>query len=121
MSQEQMLQARAVLREMTQAPDLLNVVASAEAVSFTSDDGTVRKFAVTGKKETVDLGTAKVDVTTKWNGAQLAQEIALGQLKIGRTFQTTDEGHQLIVTVTAQGAGRGPGGAPVKAIYDKAE
>ena len=125
-NQEQMLEARAILREMTQAPAVLNVVASAETVSFTSDDGTVRKFAITGKKETVDFGTAKVDVTTRWNGAQLAQDITVGQLKLSRTFQVTDEGHQLIVTVTTpsgggRGAGGAGGGAPIKAIYDRAE
>ncbi|MFI5179589.1 MAG: hypothetical protein ACHQO8_13545, partial [Vicinamibacterales bacterium] len=125
-NQEQMLEARAVMRELTQAPAVLNVDASADAVSFTSDDGTVRKFAVTGKKETVDFGTAKVDVTTRWNGAQLSQDLAVGQLKVTRTFQLTDEGHQLIVTVTPQTGGRGANGqgaaaAPIKAIYDRAE
>ena len=121
-TQDQMLEARAVLREMTDAPQVLNVVATTETVSFTTDDGTVRKFNINEKKETVDLGTAKVDATTKWDGGKLSQEIAIGQVKIDRTFQVTDEGNQMIVTVTTQASrnGTGQGGAaPIKAIYDR--
>ena len=127
-SNEQMLEARAVVREMTDAPQVLNVVAAAEKVSFTTDEGIVRKFAIDEKKEKVDLGTAKVDVTTKWDSGKLSQDIELGSLKITRVFQVTDEGHQLIVTVSMAGgrrggqgaAGGGPAAAPMKAIYDKA-
>ncbi len=121
-TEDQMLEARAVLREMTDAPQVLNVVATTETVSFTTDDGTVRKFDINEKKEKVDLGTAKVDATTKWDGGRLSQEIAIGQVKIDRTFQVTDEGNQLIVTVTTQGSRNGGGqggGAPIKAIYDR--
>jgi hypothetical protein len=140
LSNEQMLEARAVMREMMDAPDLLNVVASTEAISLTTGDGIVRKFAIGDKKEQVDLGTAKIDVTTKWDNGKLTQDIELSSLKMTRTFQVTDEGHQLIVTVSnagsrrggqggnvqsaggGQGAGGGqaPGMAPIKAIYDKA-
>jgi len=132
-SNEQMLEARAVLREMTDAPQVLNVVASAEAVSFTTDEGIVRKFAVDDKKEKVDLGTAKVEVTTRWDSGKLSQDIEIGSLKITRVFQVTDEGHQLIVTVSTPGGRRGGQGAggqgagggaptapPMKAIYDRA-
>src|SRR5215467_9026659 len=38
MSQEQMLQARAVLREMSDPPPVLNVVASPDSIQLTSDD-----------------------------------------------------------------------------------
>ena len=124
-SNEQMLEARAVVREMTDAPQVLNVVASAEKVSFTTDEGIVRKFAIDEKKEKVDLGTAKVDVTTKWDSGKLSQDIELGSLKITRVFQVTDEGHQLIVTVsmpTAQGTARraaAHGHAAAAAIGDR--
>ncbi|HKW01188.1 MAG TPA: hypothetical protein VJN96_15290, partial [Vicinamibacterales bacterium] len=135
LSNEQMLEARAIMREMMDAPDVLNVVASTEAVSFTTDEGIVRKFAIDGKKENVDFGTAKVDVTTKWDNNKLSQDLELGSLKMTRTFQVTDEGHQLIVTVSTgggrrggqgagpgggQGGGQAPAAAPMKAIYDKA-
>jgi hypothetical protein len=102
-----MAEARAVLREMDDPPQILNVVASAETISFTSDDGTVRKFAIDDKKEKVDLGTATVDATTRWDSGKLSQEIDIGGLKITRTFQVTDEGNQMIVTVSTQGGGGG--------------
>jgi hypothetical protein len=144
MNQEQMLEMRAVLREMTDAPEILNVVAGVDAVSFTSNDGTVRKFTIDGKKEKIDIGTAKIDATSKWDAGRLVQEISVGSLKLERTFQVTEEGHQMIVAVTVQGGERGAQGgsrngasggqggsrggpaggpgarAPVKAIYDKA-
>jgi hypothetical protein len=129
-SNEQMLEARAVMREMSDPPQVLNVVASADAVSFTSDDGIVRKFAIDDKKEKVDLGTAKIDATTRWDNGRLTQDIEVGGVKITRVFQVTEEGHQMIVTVSMPGGrrgGQGGGGAPavasgpVKAIYDKAQ
>ncbi len=123
MSQEQMLEVRAVLREMTEAPDVLNVVAAVDAVSFTSEDGTVRKFTIDGKKEKIDIATAKIDASSKWDTGRLVQEISVGSLKLERTFQVTEEGHQMVVTVTVQGGGGQARGqtarAPVKAIYDR--
>jgi hypothetical protein len=139
MTQDQMLEARAVMREMSDPPQVLNVVASTDTVQFTSDDGTVRKFTISGKKEQVDLGTAKIDSTSSWSDGKLSQEIAIGSLKIERTFQVTDQGNQLIVSVTTQGGRGGGSGAnarggqggqtsgatpatpPIKAIYDRAQ
>ena len=150
MSQEQMLEARAVLREMSDPPAVLNVVATPDSIQLTSDDGTVRKFTTNGKKEQVDLGTAKIDSTTSWGDGKLTQDIAIGSLKIERKFQVTDQGNQLIVTVTMPNGRNGGGGnnagsvtsqrggsngsngggqtsgpsssiAPIKAIYDRAQ
>jgi hypothetical protein len=109
MSQDQMLEARAVLREMSDPPQVLNVVASPDSIQLTSDDGTVRKFTTNGKKEQVDLGTAKIDSTSSWGDGKLTQDISIGSLKIERTFQVTDQGNQLIVAVTMP-AGRNGGG-----------
>lgn len=123
------MQARAVLRELDAPPDVLNVVAATDKVSLTSGDGTVRKFDVTGKKEAIEFGTAKVEVTSKWNGPELEQDMTTGQFKITRTLQTTDEGRRLIVTVLiapvsdrssgAQGGAPRASSQPIKAIYDK--
>jgi len=150
MSQDQMLEARAVVRELSDPPQVLNVVASADSIQLTSDDGTVRKFTTNGKKEQVDLGTAKIDSTSSWGDGKLTQDIAIGSLKIERTFQVTDQGNQLIIAVKMQGgrnsggggssagsagsstnarggsgASQGGGGmssmAPIKAIYDRAQ
>jgi hypothetical protein len=150
MSQDQMLEARAVLREMSDPPQVLNVVASPDSIQLTSDDGTVRKFTTNGKKEQVDLGTAKIDSTSSWGDGKLTQDISIGSLKIERTFQVTDQGNQLIVAVRMPGRNGGGGGgasspggnggansrggsggggqtsgpssgAPIKAIYDRAQ
>ena len=78
----------------------------------------MRKFAIDEKKEKVDLGTAKVDVTTKWDAGKLTPgHRVVGSLKITRTFQATDEGHQLVVTVDSDAPGAGAEGrAPEAAV-----
>jgi hypothetical protein len=120
MSESQMLQMRAVMREVTQPPAELTVVSTPEMFETTDDQGAVRKFATSGKKETIDLGTAKMDVTSTWDAGILNQQIQAGQLKVTRTYQVTDQGNQLIVTVTTQGGGRTQqGAAPIKQIFDR--
>ena len=86
-SNEQMLEARAVIREMTDAPQVLNVVASADAVSFTTDEGIVRKFAIDDKKEKVDLSTAKVDVTTRWDSGKLTRTSSSARSRSRASFK----------------------------------
>jgi hypothetical protein len=121
-SETQMLQTRAVMREMTQAPVELVVIATPASLETTDDQGTVRKFTTNGKKETVDLGTAKVEVTSSWAAGILTQRIEAARLKVMRTYQVTDQGDHLIVTVTMQGGGRGQQNAtPVKQIFDRVE
>ena len=124
-----MVQARAVMHEFSAPPEILNVVASTDKVSFTSGDGVVKKFDATGKKEPIEFESVKVDVTTKWNGPELEQDMTLGLLKVTRTVQTTDEGRRLIITVTtsqssdrsssAQGGTTPVHTQPIKAIYDR--
>lgn len=121
-NQEQQLAARGLLREVSEPPDVLNIVASATDVSFTDSEGTVRRFTISGKKESTDLGTAKVDARTSWSAGALTQELETGQLKVTRTYEVTVEGHQMLVTVSVQGGARlaGPGSAaPMKFVYDR--
>lgn len=121
-SQEQTLAARALMREAFQPSEVLNIVATAGSVSFTDNAGTLRRFTIDGKKETVDFGTSTVETRTSWNGDVLTQELSVGRLKLTRTFEVTVEGHQLVVQVSAQGDGRSgaPGAdAPAKFVYDR--
>lgn len=118
---EQMLQLKALTREVAEAPDRLTIVVSDAIVEFTDDQGVVRKFTTSGKKEKIDLGTSKVDVQSKWDAGVLTIEMSAGSAKLTETYQVTIEGHVLIETMKLQ-TGSGSTSAPVpKRIFDKSE
>jgi hypothetical protein len=119
-NQEQMAQMRALWREITERPLQVTIVATPSAVTFTNDQGTVRKYSASGKKESIDLGTAKIDATTKWDHDALTQDMSGGPLKASWKYQVTVEGHQLVVTITTEGDQRdGRPATPITRIYDK--
>lgn len=123
MTSEQMLDMRALAREMAEAPETLTIVATPADVTFTDDQGVVRKYKTNDKKEKIEMSGAKIEATSKWEGLVLEQELVAGQLKVKTSYQTTVEGNQLIVTIATEGAGRaGAGGSPrppIKRIYDR--
>lgn len=111
-------EARAALAEFDRAPRRWMISLTAGTLSLTDGDGVVRRFAPTGKKEKVAMNGEAVEVKTAWDGDVLTQSIKGGGVTITRTLETTVEGRQLVVTVTAKG---GPGGAPLRYVYDRAE
>lgn len=96
---ESQLRERAILREASQPPDLVNIVVAKDVVTFTSGEGVVRKYTANGKKEKVDLTTAEVETVTAWTEDALTQEMKSGSVKFNRTLQPTST-NQLVVTVT---------------------
>jgi hypothetical protein len=121
-SQAQMAEARTVLHEIGQPPQQVTIVTDEKTVIFTDGEGLVRKFTTDGKKEKVDIVTAKVDSITKWDGPVLTQELSIGQLKVTRTWQLTKQGDMLVETVKTDAGGRsGSAGTPIKFIFDRAE
>jgi hypothetical protein len=113
------MKVRALEREVLPPPDTLDIVANESSATFTSNDGTVRKFAVTGRAEKMTLGTAEVDVTTKWTANNLTQELSAGQLKMVRTFTVTDEGHQLVISLKMDRGGKDTPEPPLLLVYDR--
>ena len=118
-----MAEARTVLQEVGQPPQQVTIVTDEKTVIFTDGEGLVRKFTTDGRKEKVDIVTAKVDAVTKWDGAMLTQEMTVGKLKVTRTWQLTKQGDMLVETVRTDGAGSrsGSAGAPIKFIFDRAD
>lgn len=98
-SSDDMLKMRALMRETSEPPADMTIVATSTSLHITEPDGAVRLFNANDKKEKLDLMTAKVDVKTKWTGTSFEQELTAGQLKMKRTFQITDEGNQLVVSL----------------------
>ena len=110
-NEEQLLQMRALLREVNETPDRVTLVATDTTVSFTDNQGIVRKYATSGKREKIELGTAKIDVVTKWTGQELTQEFTAGALKVTERYGVSADGKQLTETITVQGAAAAGGGA----------
>jgi len=119
-SSEDTLKMRALLREASAPPADMTIVARATSLQIAQPDGVVRLFNINAKKEKLDLTTAKIDVRTRWNGVAIEQDLTGAQVKMKRTFQLTEDGKQLIVTVenassssSSASRGRGPaGGGP---------
>jgi hypothetical protein len=126
-STEQGLQTRALLREMAEPPDQVIIVVTDATTTFTDDQGAVRKFTTDGKKESIDLGTAKVDSVSKWDGGTLTVEMTGGNFKLTETYQLTVQGHALVVEMKSATSGSKNSNAPVgsavplKFIFDKVD
>lgn len=117
---DQMAAMRAAMREAGQTPDILNIVVSGDVVSFTTDQGVVRRFTANGKKEKIELGDVKVDCVTSWNHDTLTQEMKAGGATITRTWQVVTDGQQLAITISTTGDRmRGDGPQVRKVLYDR--
>jgi hypothetical protein len=123
MSSEDMLTMRALMRELSDPPQLLTVVVSTDSIDFTDEHGSAHKFRTDGKKEQIELGpSAKVDAKTKWDGATLDQEFSAGHMKVTETYQVTPDGRYLIATIqrAADQNGRGQG-LTMKYVYQRGD
>jgi hypothetical protein len=100
MSSEDMLTMRALMRELSDPPQVWTVVVATDSIAFTDEHGSSHKFRTDGKKEQIELGpSAKVDSKTKWNGDILDQEFSAGHMKVSETYQLTPDGRLLIATI----------------------
>jgi hypothetical protein len=126
-STEQGLQTRALLREMAEPPAQVTIVVANETTTFTDDQGAMRKFTTDGKKESIDLGSAKVDSVSKWDGGTLTVEMTGGNVKLTETYQLTVQGHALVVELksvnsgSTRSSGSGTSAVPFKRIYDRVD
>lgn len=120
-SNDQAAAMRAAMREAGQSPNILNIVVSGDAVSFTTDQGVVRRFTADGRKEKIELGNVEVDCVTKWEQGTLTQEMKAGGVTIMRTWQAVTDGQQLSITISITGGQRREGAGPQvrKVMYDR--
>jgi hypothetical protein len=117
---ESQLQAKAALREVQPPPTGLFINFSAADVTFTTMDGTIRRFNTDGKQQSLQIGDLRTTTKTSWmpNGA-LTQELQGGSLRLYRKWAVSDDGSQLIVTVRAEGGGDRTPPPPMMMVYDK--
>lgn len=126
MSRDDLLKARELMRQVNDPATVLNIVVHDDEVTITDDRGTVHKFKTDGKKQEMQVGTAKLDVKTKWDADELTQEFVVGRMKMTESYQVTVRGHMLVMTIQplSRGDTSGRGGgqrAPIKFVYERAE
>ena len=99
----------------------LTVVQRDDAVSFTDDQGRVRKFVANGKDEKHQLDAATIETKSRWKDGALVIEWETGRgPTVIRTYRVDPTVNQLVIETTMKG-GRGPGGGdrpPIKHVYD---
>jgi len=99
LSSDDVLKLRAVRREFSDPADVLTIIASPSTVTFTSNQGVVRKFATDGKKHEMDLLTAKVDVTASWDEEALTELWEAGRIRVLARYQVTVQGKMLVLSL----------------------
>jgi hypothetical protein len=124
----EMQRIRDLIQETLAAPPRLVIDQDGAVVTFTDDEGHVRRFTSNGKSEKHQLTSGTVETKTRWEDAGLAMQIEIPRgMKLSRHYAVSVAGdaRQLVVTTEITGGDGGrdaPGGkrAPLKAVYDPA-
>ena len=120
-NEEEMQRMRETMRELLQPAARLTIVQHEDAISFTDDQGHVRKFVANGKDEKHQLQAATLETKSTWKNGALVIEWETGRgPTVVRSYRVDPELQRLVVETSMKG-GRGPGGAdrpPVKHVYD---
>jgi hypothetical protein len=122
MSDAQVAQLKEINRVMGQTSVQITIQTTPNDVTIVGGAGT-DKLSTDGKKQDVQMGTAKVTSKTKWDKNQLKQEVTVADAKFTRTWQVSADGKQLVLTSklerAADGAAAGVATRPIKFVYDK--
>ena len=113
---------RDLMRELMTAPARLTIVQRDDAVSFTDDDGHVRKFVANGKDEKHQLTSGTLETTSRWkDGAMvIAWETGRGPTVV-RRYRIEPTTKQLVVETTMKGGRESGDRPPVTHVYDPVE
>lgn len=119
--QEAMQRMRDVMRELMQPAAMLVIVQREDSVSFTDEQGRVRKFVANGKDEKHQLDAATIETKSRWKDGALVIEWETGRgPTVVRTYRVDPAVNQLVIETTMKG-GRGQGGGdrpPIRHVYD---
>jgi hypothetical protein len=120
-NQEDMQRMRDVMRELMQPAARLTIVQREDTISFTDDQGRVRKFVANGKDEKHQLDAATIETKSRWKDGTLVIEWETGRgPTVIRSYRVDPSVNQLVIETTMKG-GRGPGSGdrpPVTHVYD---
>jgi len=95
---------RDAMRDVTNPPDHLTIVATDTMVIITRPDGRTTRLSPDGKK--IKDENTNIEWKTKWDGARLVTEISgLGPGKVTETYSVDVERHQLHLVADMEGGG----------------
>ena len=122
---EEMQRMRDLAHEVLVAPVRLVIDQDGALVTFTDDEGHVRRFTANGKSEKHQLTSGTVETKTHWEDGALVMQLEIPRgMKLSRRYvlSVAADARQLVVTTEVVGGDRGPGGKrpPIKAVYDPA-
>ena len=130
---QEMERRRALMKELLQPSDRMNVTVENDLVTFTESDGRVRKFKTDGKKEKHQFDNGTVETKSKWDNSGLVIETDLQNgMKLTQTYTVAaGEKRQLVLATKMEGGGgggmgRAPSGdsgerKPIMHYYDDAK
>ena len=113
-------QVRQVMRAFAEIPAELKIVATSADVTL-SGGPSGDKYLVNNRAEPIILGRATAQSRTSWerNGVRQLIDVAKGELIYRRTWQVSNDGKQLTVTITQDsGTGR-EDFKTIKTVYDR--
>ena len=103
-NQEDMQRMRDMMRELMQPAVRLTIVQREDTVSFTDDQGRVRKFVASGKKEKHQLDAATLETKSRWKDGALLIEWETGRgPTVLRSYRVDAAANQLVVETSMKG------------------
>jgi len=108
---QEMERRRALMKELLQPSDRMNVTVENDIVTFTESDGRVRKFKTDGKKEKHQFDNGTVETKSKWDNTGLVIETDLQNgMKLTQTYSVAaGEKRQLVLATKMEGGSGGMG------------
>ncbi|BCS32181.1 hypothetical protein TBR22_A13910 [Luteitalea sp. TBR-22] len=120
--QQEMQRMRDLMRELMTAPVRLTIVQRDDTVSFTDDEGHVRKFVANGKAEKHQLTSGTLSTKSRWKDGALVVEWETGRgPTMVRRYRIEPTARQLVVETTMKGGREGGDRPPITHVYDPVE
>jgi hypothetical protein len=113
---------RDLSRDLLEVPESLTIKVSKDAVTFVDDLDRARTYPTNGDKAKFQLGAARFDAETSWNGAQLAKRIQ-GRygFKMTETYFLSANARRLFVIIRIGEPKKGEPVVGVNRVYDRVE
>lgn len=117
-----MAETRALMRDLLEIPEQLTIKVTDAAVTFVDDLERERTYPTDGSKQKYQLGAAKFDARTAWDGPQLKKQIeGANGFKMVETFFLSSDGNRLFVIVRVGDQSKGPTRVGVNRVYDRVQ
>jgi hypothetical protein len=99
----------------------LSIAQTPAAITVTDQQQRVRTLTPNGKREKQTVGSASLDVATRWEGPQLVSEHDLGGGRLVRyTYSIVPTTKQLLVRIAIDRTAGFPGPFQIRLVYNRA-